>query len=161
MPTCRQCNGTFSNWVFIEGKKKNLGNRKFCLECSPYGRHNTSAAGVNRSKLCVRCGATDKVLFYAHKNNLCKKCDNSRSMEKQREMKRKIVAYLGGKCSCGYNKCLRSLHLHHSDSNKDVNFAHIKNWKWDRVLSEIGKCILVCSNCHGEIHEAMEQLSRT
>lgn len=68
-------------------------------------------------------------------------------------MKRRIVAQLGGKCSvCGYNKCLGSLHIHHPGSEKDVGFAHIKNWKWERALEEVSKCILVCANCHGEIH---------
>jgi hypothetical protein len=27
--------------------------------------------------------------------------------------------------------------------------------KWDRVFAEMQKCVLVCGNCHGEIHEGL------
>ena len=155
MPICRQCGVEFPNWWKLEGKRRNISKRKFCLSCSPFGRHNTKANNPkSREKLCRRCGEIDPDKFYKNKKILCIACDNIRSVEKQKEMKKRIVEYLGGKCSiCGYNKCLRSLHLHHSKGGKDVNFSHIKNWGWERVLVEIVKCELVCSNCHGEIHD--------
>jgi predicted HNH restriction endonuclease len=30
------------------------------------------------------------------------------------------------------------------------------NMSWDRIKIELDKCILVCSNCHREIHEDLE-----
>lgn len=37
---------------------------------------------------------------------------------------------------------------------KDFSFGEIiANPKpWDRIVSELKKCILLCANCHGEIH---------
>jgi hypothetical protein len=153
MPICRMCNTKFPNRVKYKGEWKNLGGRKFCLSCSPYGSHNTSAWIGGRQHLCGKCGESNPKKFYSHRKSLCVRCDNIRSMDKQKETKRKIVEYLGGSCSvCGYNRCLRSLCLHHPGSDKDINFSHIKNWKWERVVSEIEKCILICANCHGEAH---------
>ena len=38
---CRKCGVVIPNWITINGVAKNLRNRKFCLECSPYKGHNT------------------------------------------------------------------------------------------------------------------------
>ena len=67
--------------------------------------------------------------------------------------KLKAVQYLGGSCSkCGYNKCLGSLQFHHTDpSKKDFSISG-KSISWDKIKTELDKCILVCSNCHGELH---------
>jgi len=40
MPICRMCHGEFKNWIEIDGVKRNLCNRKYCLECSPWGIKN-------------------------------------------------------------------------------------------------------------------------
>lgn len=44
MPTCRSCNIDFLNQALIRGKVRNLQRRKFCLDCSPFGAHNTRKA---------------------------------------------------------------------------------------------------------------------
>jgi len=51
----------------------------------------------------------------------------------------------------GYDKCLGSLDFHHKIA-KDPNWKKMKNWSFERVKKELDKCILVCKNCHGEIH---------
>ena len=33
----------------IDGKRRNLKNRKFCLDCSPFGLHNTRNLSFSRS----------------------------------------------------------------------------------------------------------------
>ena len=37
---CRNCKKEFSNIEIINGEKKQLHRRHYCLECSPYGEHN-------------------------------------------------------------------------------------------------------------------------
>lgn len=74
----------------------------------------------------------------------------------RKRCKNKIVVAMGGKCSiCGYDKCLSALALHHlNPSEKDPAFSMIMtNHKtWDFVVQELRKCILVCHNCHCEVH---------
>jgi len=70
-------------------------------------------------------------------------------------MKQKAVEYKGGKCQCcGYNKYIGSLAFHHLDpKQKDFSIARRGASKaWETVKKELDKCILVCQNCHGEIH---------
>ena len=68
--------------------------------------------------------------------------------------KERAVDYKGGKCDrCGYNKCIIALEFHHTDpKEKDFHISSNMNKSWDKVKKELDKCILVCSNCHREIH---------
>jgi hypothetical protein len=38
---CVKCDNEFPFIVTVEGKKRNLKSRKYCLDCSPWGQHNT------------------------------------------------------------------------------------------------------------------------
>ena len=66
------------------------------------------------------------------------------------------IEYKGGKCIfCGYSKCVRSLQFHHCDrTKKDFNISAV-SYSWERMKIELDKCILVCANCHGEIHDGI------
>lgn len=107
---------------------------------------------------CKICGEDDPSAFYYHKDGRqrfrCKKCDNKETIKRFRQYKAEAVAYKGGCCvKCGYNKCLASLDFHHLDPlEKDVNWKKMRNWPLDKIKKELDKCILVCRNCHGEIH---------
>lgn len=58
------------------------------------------------------------------------------------------------KCSiCGYNKYRGALEWHHiNPKEKDKTPASIMHHQYSKVKKELDKCILVCSNCHREIH---------
>lgn len=75
----------------------------------------------------------------------------------RKNTKQRIVDSMGGKCCiCGYNKCNSALDLHHLNPNeKEFGIGKIRaNIKsWDKIVKELKKCILVCSNCHAEIHD--------
>lgn len=79
---------------------------------------------------------------------------NYRNFKKSRQrLKEKLVEYKGGKCEiCGYDKCVAALDFHHTDSSqKDFNISDgVKSF--EKAKKEVDKCILVCANCHREIH---------
>ena len=80
--------------------------------------------------------------------------------KKIREMAR---AYKGNKCAiCGYNKCPRVLAFHHIDpTKKDFGVAdHGLTRSWEKTRLEIDKCILLCANCHMEVHDGITQLPK-
>lgn len=65
------------------------------------------------------------------------------------------VELKGGRCEqCGYNRCIEALEFHHIDSQeKDFNISQRGYTRsWDRVVKELGKCIMLCANCHRELH---------
>jgi len=86
-----------------------------------------------------------------------KKISGSQSVISWRKRtKKKLIEYKGGKCEiCGYNKCLTALQFHHKNPNEKDFTISGKSLSFDRLKEEVDKCLLVCSNCHAEIHEKL------
>lgn len=70
-------------------------------------------------------------------------------------LKRRLLYVMGNKCSiCGYDKCPSALEFHHiNPEEKDFSISTNANIAFHKAAQEIKKCILVCANCHREIHE--------
>ena len=75
----------------------------------------------------------------------------------RRNMKLQAVKKLGGKCCiCGYNKCIDALEFHHENPDrKEFKLGSGNTISWKEYKKEALKCILVCSNCHKEIHSKL------
>jgi len=95
-----------------------------------------------------------------------KKCKNSfynstiQSYTNQRikgfERKKQLVKEFGNKCSkCSYAKNYTALEFHHIDPTLKsfvLDMRSLSNRSMIKIKEEVKKCILVCSNCHQEIH---------
>ncbi len=89
--------------------------------------------------------------------------EKSNRVKKWRQnCKQRIIDGMGGACQCcGYNVCNKSLQLHHIDpSKKQLSLGAIRAnpKKWITIVQELKKCILVCANCHGEIHAGIRNI---
>lgn len=75
----------------------------------------------------------------------------------RKSMKLQAVKLLGGKCSiCGYDKCIDALEFHHENPKiKEFKLGSGNTMSWKEYKQEALKCILVCSNCHKEIHSKL------
>jgi|19_taG_2_1085344.scaffolds.fasta_scaffold03914_7 hypothetical protein len=107
---------------------------------------------------CSKCGERRKGEFYKSsvKRNygLCKKCTKLCISERRKFLKLKAIEYKGGCCKeCGYCKNNASLDFHHlRDKEYAVGNLIRKVPKWDKLKEELDKCILLCANCHRELH---------
>jgi DNA invertase Pin-like site-specific DNA recombinase len=71
----------------------------------------------------------------------------------RKDKKRKLVEYKGGCCEkCGYDKCIDAFDFHHMDPNQKDFGISAKSYSFERLKKEVDKCILVCKNCHAELH---------
>jgi hypothetical protein len=121
-------------------------------------------------KKCPKCGEIKnrKTDFYQLKgetikvNGFCKPCLLKSNAERRRIVKEKAVEYLGGACKiCGYNKCIGSLDFHHiNPKEKEINYSLFKTIFNKRLIDELDKCILLCANCHRELHYNEETLGK-
>lgn len=70
-------------------------------------------------------------------------------------LKEDLVRKFGGCCQvCGYKKCFAALHFHHINPKEKFFNISSKNTYYD-VEKELEKCILICSNCHCEVHQSL------
>jgi hypothetical protein len=152
MPVCQNCGEDFPNRVTINGIRKLVNTRKFCLACSPYGAHNTSQTPHLKYK-CA-CGETNPSKFYGAKTRHCIECHNSYTITKGAEKRAFAIKVLGGKCGiCGFSRYKSALQLHHLDPKiKDAKFRNMRNWSKTRIMAELKKCVLLCANCHAAHH---------
>lgn len=163
MPICQKCNNEFPNRIVIDNVPRNLSSRRFCLSCSPFGHHNTldlnNNIDIKTEKICPKCNVSKTLdQYYTRRGDqpypYCKTCCNIMTIERYKQNKKLAIEYKGGKCSvCGYDKCDAALDFHHVDpTKKDFNISHHKGMTLENLKEELDKCILVCRNCHAELH---------
>jgi predicted Zn-ribbon and HTH transcriptional regulator len=146
---CRKCGEIIPTRIKIDGKERNLQNRKFCLKCSSYKSGNTSPHDpiIRRAKIWK--------LYTQKEKDAVKLCNYYRALQIRDEM----YMLLGNKCKiCGYNKCKRSLSFHHRNpSDKLMNLGLNTLWAKNRevIKAEVEKCDLLCLNCHTEIEDSI------
>jgi len=74
----------------------------------------------------------------------------------RKNLKRRALQLFNNKCACcNYDKCAAALEFHHLEpEHKDfsISKAYSEPKAWDIIVKELEKCVLVCANCHREIH---------
>lgn len=105
-----------------------------------------SIVGCSKASVAYHCSEKVKQSFRDYRNKNRKKSI------------RDLKEAAGGKCIiCGYNRCFRNLSFHHKDPSKKVGtvgqmiYSHSKT----KATQEVKKCILICANCHGELHDGL------
>lgn len=105
-------------------------------------------------KECKKHGETEFVLRNDGRYR-CKKCAVDAVQKRRDAVKKMAVEYKGGKCEiCGYDKYVGALEFHHLNPDEKEFGIALKGYtrSFEKVKKEIDKCIMVCSNCHKEIH---------
>jgi hypothetical protein len=145
---CHSCGKTFAAKQVIGGKVRFLYRRRFCLECSPFGAHNTSKAPV---------AILDVAQLGEHRRR--KRNAKSYRSQKRRRHRRKteLVASAGGSCiDCGYSVCPAALEFHHRDAlMKEFGVGNFGG-SLERLQEEVSKCDLLCASCHRLRHAGLD-----
>lgn len=154
---CRKCKKEFPVHKVIDGKLRNFQNRKFCLDCSPFGSRNTKPDDPSRpTKRFPRAP-------YREWSEEDKERNRRYQYRSRQSRKLRLIKLKGGKCkTCGYDKCTRALTFHHRDPETkliELNTRYLMSNPWNVILQEVDKCDLLCFNCHFEL-EAEKSTSR-
>ena len=83
--------------------------------------------------------------------------------ERRKRLRKMAREYKGGKCIiCGYQRCQDALDFHHKDPEQKDFGLSVRGLtrSWEKIKREIDKCVLVCANCHRELHAGKTQLPK-
>lgn len=81
-----------------------------------------------------------------------------RKAKSRKNLLNKLKELKKGQCYvCGYNRYIGALDFHHLDpATKDRRFKSISDIlrasSLDAAIEETKKCVLLCANCHREVH---------
>src|SRR5690348_2736217 len=97
----------------------------------------------------------DRAVFYArHKDRVIKSVKQNKL-----RLKQKMTDFKRGKkclfCSENESVCLDFHHLPGTEKKFNLGCAPDQGISWEKILLEIEKCILICSNCHRKIHSGI------
>ena len=125
---------TKAKWQKDNPQKHSEANAKWRKKNPLYGSRNGRKWRANNAEIVTKKNRERKKLH--------------------RELKQKLVDIFGGKCvKCGYDRCPAALDFHHPNpAIKEKSVCSLIDSSFDQAVEEAKKCILLCSNCHDEIH---------
>lgn len=130
-------------------------DKKYCSkDCMNAARRKRYADKKGMERNCVMCGKPFSPLTSAaNLRQCCYDCvPNGETLTRGKIMDfiRKLN---GNRCMrCGYDTCGAALEFHHIDPNqKDFTISN-ERLKLIEAIEESKKCVLLCANCHREIH---------
>lgn len=93
--------------------------------------------------------------YASHQEEQASRTQQYRAANKERIAKYKLAH---GCAVCSYSRCLEALEFHHVDGREKNGveqsigkMAH-RGMSWGRIEEELKKCMVLCANCHREVH---------
>lgn len=142
----RSCSAAFNNKQTPK-RKKHPKTPRICRECKEELPLDDE---FKFRKLCDKCRDSGiKGYSYVRK---------SRKFNKER-----LAEEIGkSKCKrCGYNTSIEALEFHHlDDTTKNFTISSNMNKAYESLLKEAKKCIVLCANCHRELHAGVWKIDK-
>lgn len=150
---CEGC-GYRANIAALEFHHRDASSKKFAIGGASVSRERLWAEAAKCDLLCANChrarhsrvrtGGGHAVVLLRHR------------------LKVRAVAAIGGRCSgCGLREPIEALEFHHLDpATKEFGISTdgIAR-RWDKIEAELAKCVLLCANCHREVHAGARLVS--
>lgn len=120
------------------GKNNKIGQDIICKHC---GR-KIIACVWNQVFCCTNCSDAYYVNRYS---------TNKTTLQKAKTEK-------NGCEVCGYNKWASCLEWHHVyPENKLYQISQMSSYPPEAIIRELAKCVLLCCNCHMELHRGRQE----
>lgn len=126
--------------------------RRFCQDCA-------TNQSIESFRIITKKGGSSGRL------HTCMDCESKKKSDQRSNFKQICLDYktsqtgLTGCEICGYNRCNQALEFHHVDpKQKDFRLSKNRTKVGVKVREELDKCMVVCANCHREIHNGVIDL---
>lgn len=174
--TCFTCSKKFSK----SPSQVENHEHPFCSQSCAAKYNNKERPKRKRKKKCKECES----LVLSSQTYCSKECKNKNKKEKRQKKKKtekqdykrkrelnnmavtayrqrqklQAIEYKKGKCIlCGYKTCPSALTFHHLDpTKKERQISSGNTVRWETMKKELDKCVLLCMNCHAEVHAGLK-----
>jgi hypothetical protein len=160
MPICKSCGEEFPDSYNYKASIGDFSKRKYCVKCRPVGaakpNRHTNRREISECLVCSKPLSGRQTKFCSVECKIQLHASYPKQKDRAIIKKLRLIELAGGACSiCGYNKNITAFHFHHLDPSKKSIQLHaraISKNGWDTVIQEFENCILLCANCHAEMH---------
>jgi hypothetical protein len=145
MYSCSKCKNILSEENFCNNKARHNGKSAYCKNCDNERKKTYSKTEKGKIANKRRQRRVDKSKIKEYQ-----KISRKKRQELVDEVKKK------GCFLCGYNKTFIALDLHHleEDFKVDTLSNMIYSSSLKKIEQELKKCIVLCANCHREVHHS-------
>lgn len=119
---------------------------------------------IDGHKECTKCGIRKPLDAFRMRKDRpgtlqphCKECCTNKTIENNQKHKTALVGYMGGECyDCGLKDDPKVYDFHHIEpEHKDFTIQENRGKSFVKLISELDKCVMLCSNCHVKRHLEM------
>jgi len=115
---------------------------------------------------CIHCGKLkNRSEFFTNfrmkegVESKCKACAAAYQRQNRKKKWERLFEYAGSACQhCGISDVNRPeiYEFHHiNPAEKEYQIAGLMRCKWERLIAEADKCIMLCANCHKTEHKRL------
>ena len=141
----------------------------FCDELKPLidkslsTREIANSIGISQTAVRYRLNKCNLTTNNKPQTRLKPKNRQEQKKKKGRKIRLDLIKYLGGKCQkCGYCKNSAVLTFHHVEEKTKkfkLDMRSCSNRSLVKLYAEAKKCILLCANCHTELHHPSYEIT--
>lgn len=142
----------------VRMETKTCSSCKQCKDVTEFGKNKQTKDGLKY--ICRVCERLSKKKHY-DKNSEQYRARTAADKRKRAEK----FAQWKQQCSCEVchedeTVCLDFHHLDPTEKDFEVSAA-MCDYSWERLMEEVKKCIVLCSNCHRKVHKyGLEQVKQ-
>jgi 5-methylcytosine-specific restriction endonuclease McrA len=125
------------------------------LECRRFGWTRFPGSSVGRAAGCRTWVTRGGAPHIRRSSQLSHRCRQQMTEDGSLQS----LTYKGGRCQrCSYDRCTEALEFHHLTSTKKDFGISSKGCtrSWEKIQAELDKCVLLCTNCHREVHSSLQ-----
>lgn len=149
---CVDC-GYSGSVVALEFHHRDPSTKSFSIGTASVSRERLWAEAAKCDLVCANCHRT------RHAAN--RKPSGAPVVQFRRRTKLRAVASLGGLCEgCSRSFGVAAFEFHHREAGAkefSISADGIPR-PWVKIAAELAKCVLVCANCHREVHAGFLEL---
>ena len=149
---CVDC-GYSESVTALEFHHRDASTKSFSIGTASVSRERLWAEAAKCDLLCANC--------HRLRHAASRKPAGASVVQFRRRAKLRAVALLGGRCEgCSRSFGVAAFEFHHREAGAK-EFAISSDGiprPWEKIEAELGKCVLLCANCHREVHAGVREL---